>query len=404
METSKKKILIVLTKAPYPVTDGTRKRLWEDLIKGLYPEFDLDLLLIGPEKVEPEVERALLGFFSQVKVFHLSFLKFVINACKSIFSNRPLQVEAYASRAAQTWLKNNFDHYHSAYFHTIRPGIYLESLSADQRSRVLLDLNDAISLNYQDARRLATWPWRLVYGLEAERVARYESKLLSLVSRANVVSIFDEQHLLANCLAKNLKCPEFTRIFIGMEADQSVAPVPLSGRQDLLFFGNLKYPPNHDALTYLVQRLWPKIRQQHPSLRLLIAGQGSEHLSVTADNIVGLGFVDDLSVLFSRVRLLLAPIRFGAGVPTKMLESLSRGVPVITTPVGARGLAPDSQSGIVCLGESDELAWVQTINSLLVDSSRYQQLADDGVAFIARHYQRETVRARYVNIFRQLSR
>ena len=60
MEKNKKKILIVLTRLPYPETDGTRKRIMEDLIKGVYEEFSLDLLVVGRDVLSVDSKKELV--------------------------------------------------------------------------------------------------------------------------------------------------------------------------------------------------------------------------------------------------------------------------------------------------------------------------------------------------------
>jgi len=389
-----------LTKPPYPPTDGTRKKLWEDVIKGLAAEFDLDLLLIGPEKLSPETASALGSIFNRIISFSISKPFFICRAIRSLISGKPLQTEAYGYKAASSWLKTNIDNYQAAYFHTIRTGKYLEQLTVPQINKVLLDLNDAISLNYQDAQRLAPFPWRLIYRWEKNRVARYELKLLSLVKYVNVVSNFDEQYLQANCRQRNQVCPDFLHISSSIEKAPSEHHL-VSDRPRLLFFGNLNYPPNRDALIYFLRNIWPSIKKTIPLIELSVAGQGGRKLRKKNNEkeINFLGFVPDLDALFSQINFTVAPLRFGAGVPTKILESLVRGVPVLTTLLGSRGLAApelgEEKRGLVCLDEKNPEEWVMTIRSLLSDGTRRQKLSDAASNFSAINYDRNVIQEKY---------
>ena len=111
-------------------------------------------------------------------------------------------------------------------------------------------------------------------------------------------------------------------------------------REDLLFVGGFRHPPNVDAVRFLADEVMPRVRRSLPRVRLLIAGGdvSPELERLASESISFLGWVPDLAPLYRRVRLVLAPLRYGAGMKGKIIESLSFGVPVLTTSVGAEGI------------------------------------------------------------------
>jgi len=129
------------------------------------------------------------------------------------------------------------------------------------------------------------------------------------------------------------------------DADEE-PPVPFEARAGFVTVGTAMHPPNVDAIRWLHAEVWPDIRRQLPSAEIRIFGAHFDRVPELRDlhdpgaGFFVLGFVDDLDEALRSARVLLAPIRYGAGVKTKMLDSWRSGTPVVTTPVGAEGAVP----------------------------------------------------------------
>ncbi len=143
-----------------------------------------------------------------------------------------------------------------------------------------------------------------------------------------------------------------------------------SERRDIVFVGGFKHPPNIDAALWLARDIMPLVTGEVPEARLvIIGGDAPEELCALASTTVHVtGFVPALEPYFARARLSIAPLRYGAGVKGKIVNSLQAGVPVVTTAVGNEGIGlrngletllgdtPESLSAqIVRLFRDDEL-------------------------------------------------
>src|SRR5205814_10490773 len=91
---------------------------------------------------------------------------------------------------------------------------------------------------------------------------------------------------------------------------------------------------------WLVTEIMPRLRQRDPKFECLLVGDGLPDgvRQRCGDDVLALGSVADLAEIFDRVRLTVAPLRFGAGVKGKVIDSLASGVPCVMTPIGAEGL------------------------------------------------------------------
>jgi glycosyltransferase involved in cell wall biosynthesis len=100
------------------------------------------------------------------------------------------------------------------------------------------------------------------------------------------------------------------------------------------------------------------VRECDPALECLLVGGGLPEgvRQRCGDGVVALGLVDDLAEIFDRVRLTVAPLRFGAGVKGKVIDSLAAGVPCVMTPIGAEGLdLPSALAGCIA-ATAEEIA------------------------------------------------
>ncbi|GAA1850656.1 glycosyltransferase [Microlunatus capsulatus] len=114
------------------------------------------------------------------------------------------------------------------------------------------------------------------------------------------------------------------------------------GTATFVFLGGLDFPPNRDGLRWFLGTCRESVLAQVPDFRLLVVGRGSEQLPEEAaawgDRVQPLGWVDDLDAVLAGAAGLLSPLRIGSGIKIKVLEALSRGLPVVATPHGVLGL------------------------------------------------------------------
>ncbi len=152
-----------------------------------------------------------------------------------------------------------------------------------------------------------------------------------------------EQRLLESVLPGRCR-PE---IYSGLRTAVDVAsyPGPDAPRQPnrLLFVGNFQHTPNADGLLHFCEKIWPRILASHPQATLSVVGANappefSARFRATP-SIRFLGRVDDIRKPLSSHSIFICPIRTGAGVRVKILEAFAAGIPVVSTGLGAEGIA-----------------------------------------------------------------
>jgi len=149
------------------------------------------------------------------------------------------------------------------------------------------------------------------------------------------------------------------------EEPRSVVSAPT-----LLFVGGFGHPPNLDALTWFLDDIFPAVLQKNPDAILTVIGSNCPDsiLSRESANLIIKGYVseDELEEAYANSRLSVVPLRYGAGVKGKVIESMKLGVPVITTTIGAEGL-PGQTNAYLSVADSAEEFAARTIELLSHD-------------------------------------
>lgn len=116
-------------------------------------------------------------------------------------------------------------------------------------------------------------------------------------------------------------------------------------RNDFISIGNFLHEPNWDAVQYLKQEIWPLIRKRLPKAQLNVYGAYPSHkvfdLNNSKEGFLIKGRADEVKVVMSQARVCLAPLRFGAGLKGKLIDSMLCGTPSITTNIGAEAMQGD---------------------------------------------------------------
>ena len=154
------------------------------------------------------------------------------------------------------------------------------------------------------------------------------------------------------------------------------------GRRDLIFLGGFEHQPNADAVNYFLEEIWPLVYQRLPGVRFRILGSNLEEwLDITATETVDpVGYVEDLEPPLSRARVMVVPLRAGSGMKGKVGSSLSHGLPVVTTSIGAEGIGLiDRRTALI---EDEPQGFARAVVELYEDRSLWTTLSIEGKAHI----------------------
>ena len=122
-------------------------------------------------------------------------------------------------------------------------------------------------------------------------------------------------------------------------------------RRDFLFIGSFEHTPNIDAVRFFTNEIYPLLIKKLPGVKFYVIGDKAppEILGLATDNIIVTGFQSEVRSYFEKVRLSIAPLRFGAGVKGKINQSMGFGVPVIATSIAVEGMCLNDREYVFSL-------------------------------------------------------
>ncbi|MFC3151653.1 glycosyltransferase family 4 protein [Litoribrevibacter euphylliae] len=158
-------------------------------------------------------------------------------------------------------------------------------------------------------------------------------------------------------------------------------------RQHFVSIGNFRHEPNWNAVRYLKENIWPAIRKKLPDAELHVYGayppKKATQLHNEKQGFLVKGWAEDAYEVVSNARVLLAPLRFGAGLKGKLVDAAECGTPAVTSSIGAEGMY---QNHIPVLIEDTADAFAECAVSLYQDQQRWKTLQNECLPMIKERF------------------
>lgn len=230
------------------------------------------------------------------------------------------------------------------------------------------------------------------------KIYRYESRMISKYDKTIFVGIKDfKVHYAAE--------KKISLISNGIDHDyyrenQSDHKIENS----LIFTGHMKFKPNHDAIKFFLNDLYPAIIKKEPSTQLFIVGAEppADLVALNGKNgITVTGYVDDIRSYINRAAIFIAPLINGSGIKNKILQAMSMSLPVISTKLGAEALNVTSDE-VIIVNTKEE--FINAVTSLLTDKNKRENLGKMARKKIENEYSWDKTVFSYENLFLDIKR
>lgn len=236
-------------------------------------------------------------------------------------------------------------------------------------SKTIFDMIDIHHLRYQ--RALEVNPKNKKYKRRFKRYYKYEKKAAQLVDI--VIPISEDEANYMNTFTPGIKTKVISNVHY-IKVDINSVP-DYESRKDLLFIGSTHHP-NVDAVNYLKNDILPLVWQRYPDLKLNVIGDLKNSFPDTNHpNIIFHGYVQDITLLFLTHKMMVAPLRYGAGVKGKIGQAFEYGLPVVTSSTGAEGMYLEHNKNALLADNTTEFA--EQIIKLLSDKQTWQMLKNN---------------------------
>lgn len=242
---------------------------------------------------------------------------------------------------------------------------------------------------------------RLAAQYEYLRAIRYELTTIPRFDSVQLCSRANRDFLLE--FAPELAETTTHRVRAGITASQY--PLTLGGRKPrtMLFLGSFRHQPNAEALYWFVHRSLPHVLEAYPDARAVIIGSDPPprySLPDFGEAIDLRGYVDDIQGPLAEYAVFICPILSGSGVRVKLLEAFASGIPVVSTRIGAEGLA--DRDGEFCHLADDPKEFARKIIDVFHDPNRAERMAERARQEVERNWDMPVLTERLVEDYRRV--
>ena len=345
-------VLFLTSHLPYPPNSGGRLREFK-LLNELKDKCKITLCVVSNTFQEDMKNlQYIRDMFVDAQIFRSYDNKLTINKYPEKMI-RNFSVEARRYITAITLCKNNIDiiHLEGYYmFSNIANNIKIPVLLVEQNIEYFLVKQEMMLLsNIKYCERNKK---EYILNKKYERMAWQRCDLC--------ITLTKEDKLVINKYEKDVNCVLITNgidNFPSKEEKKQDITKKMNKIDYILYVGNFAYYPNVDAAIYLIDHIFPYIKNKYPEMKLYFVGNESDKIlsKYKNDDIFIMGTVDDVSPFYINARLCVFPLRIGGGIKVKVLEALALGRFVVTTPIGAQGIANIENSQLIVGNNTQEL-------------------------------------------------
>lgn len=378
------RLFFLLPRVPYPTEKGDKLRAFHQ-IRNLSKNHEIILCAMNDGTLHDDAIPVLKKYVKAIHIIPLSRSTIVVNLLKALFTRKPLQVGFFYNKNSEHRIHQLIEQYKPDHIfcQLIRVAEYVRYLPIPKT----LDYQDVFSKGME--RRLATSPFYLrpFLKIEYNRLLKYEH---------DCFNAFDNKIIISRPDRDLIPHPEREKIVVvanGVDTD-FFKPADRKKEYDLIFTGNMGYPPNINSAEFLVHQILPLLVAKKPDIRLLIAG-ANPHIRVMvlkSANVEVSGWVPDMRVCYSKAKVFIAPMQIGTGLQNKILEAMAMKVPCITSPLAFQAIQAKEGEEILVAKTPEE--YVHHILMLLGNPQKAEELAIAGYHFVLQNYNWETETAK----------
>lgn len=375
------RILFMLSRVPFPLIKGDKLRAYHH-IKELSKDNEIILCALTDEKVHPDALTELNKFCKKVFIFPLKKHRICFNVFKGIFGSKPLQVgyfyDAVVKQSIDKVIRETQpDH---IFCQLIRVSEYIK----DCKIPKTLDYQDVFSKGVERRLKTVSFLLKPILKLEYKRLLKYEEEIFNYFDNKIIISKPDRD-LIPHKDNKNIHV-------IPNGVDQIFfTPHAAEKKFDLVFTGNMAYPPNINAAEYLVNKILPLLRYHKPEIKLLIAGAHPVHKirKMASENVFVSGWVEDMRTCYAQSKIFIAPMQIGTGLQNKLLEAMSMQLPCVCSEMANKALnASDGKEILLGLQPVD---YVKHVLHLLNNTDFAEEIGMQGFNYVLNNYNWEVL-------------
>ena len=397
------RILYLTQVLPFPLNTGARVRQYY-VLRHLCQKHAVTLVSFVRPDDKPEHIEHLKSFCAAVHTVPMtrSHWRDGRAVVKGLVRRRPFiiardEIDPMRALLARLAASGRFDFVHADQISMAQYGM------GELGSRRVLDMHNAFYLVVQRMADGEPNPVkRLVLRREARAMARYEAEMCCEFDEVIFVTDEDRHALETQISRYRIEVPDgrFQTIPICIDPIEKLPVAPIARPFRVTALGVMFWPPNAAGVMWFAREGWPQVQAQFPHACLTVVGKNPPpelvRLSGTR-NIEVAGYVPDLTQVLAETAVLIVPLHAGGGMRVKILDAWSRGLPIVSTSIGAEGIDLRDQENILIADTVETFA--HSVQRLLGDLDLNQSLRQNGRRWVEQKYDWRTVYAAWDKLY-----
>ncbi|WP_281631062.1 glycosyltransferase family 4 protein [Flavobacterium luteolum] len=243
-----------------------------------------------------------------------------------------------------------------------------------------------------------------IHDLLSEEVAKREIASILRCDLSLIISEF-EMNILKDIFKINQDLLFYLPFLVDEMKEEDLLELPsFENRSDFVFIGNFLHEPNWNTVQYLKEAIWPSIKKDFPEAVLKVYGaypsQKVLQLHQPKNGFYIMGRAEDANEIVKNTKVVLAPIRFGAGLKGKLLEAMQCGTPSITTSIGSEAMHENLPwNGFI---EDDPAEFAKQAIELYQNENLWKQSQKNGIEIINKCYQKSDYSDKLISLINSL--
>lgn len=397
------RILFLTQVLPYPLNTGARVRQYY-VMRYLSQKHEVTLVSFVRADDRPEHIAHLKTFCTAVHTIPMARSRWRDGRAviKGLLTAEPIVIVRDEIESMRQLLIHELASQHYDAIHADQVSMAKYGLLGNGLHRVL-DLHNAMYLVTQ---RLADNEPNSIRRLAAQRetraLARFEAELCAKFNQVVFVTDEDRRALATQIERFKVQAPgdRFNTIPICSDpaAKQPIQPVAQPHRVTAL--GVMFWPPNAEGVRWFAHDVWPQVHDRFPGACLTIVGKNPPRDLAElngARNIEVTGYVPNLDQILAETAVFIVPLRAGGGMRVKILDSWCWGLPVVSTSIGAEGIAIRDGENILIADSAPEFA--QAVSCVLGEPALAHTLRKNGRRWVEEQYDWRRVYSTWDNVY-----
>lgn len=353
-----KSVLIITPRIPYPLKDGGALAMYQCIEMYQQLGYDVHLLSINTHKhwlSESDFPR----LFSQLSSFETVTVNTdvrVRSAFINLFSKKSYNVERFVNKEFETAIREKLtkEDFDFIQFESIFTAPYLQVTRELSKAKMVCRVHNIEHLIWKQITQHEKGLFKKQYlKLLSDRLERYELGILNQFDLLLNISKLEGQEMLnlgiqtkQHHLAYGIEKPRFQTKQMAYEENS------------VYHLGSMDWVPNQEGVSWFVNRVWRKVVQKQPNLKLYLAGRNMPNAfnRYQSKNIEVVGEVEDMKTFSSEKNIMIIPLLSGAGLRIKVLEAMMLGKTIISTKRGIHGFDVKEDKHLLLAQTADEFA------------------------------------------------